>query len=176
MKKKDKKDRKPFSETVFGKIVNGVKDHGVDVLGVAAKVASGNVVGAVNDVKSILSGKESIPEVSSALKELELRAKEIELEHRKYDIEEFSAETKDRERATDLFKHDNVLQKVFAVTFLIGYFLITIMMFYGAYLVAVEGIKLDNYMVALVTSTFTAMSTKVNTIVDFLFGGSVGGK
>jgi hypothetical protein len=37
----------------------------------------------------------------------------------------------------------------------------------------VNGLKFENYVVALVTAIFTAMSNKVATIVDFLFGGSV---
>jgi len=44
---------------------------------------------------------------------------------------------------------------------------------YGAYVITVQGIKLEYYLVALVSSIFTAISTKVATVTDFLFGGSV---
>ncbi len=88
------------------------------------------------------------------------------------DLKAFALEIDDRKDARDLFKIDNSLQKIFAITFLTGYMFISGLMLYGAYMIAIEGIKLDNYLVALITTMFTAMSMKVNTIVDFLFGGS----
>jgi len=88
---KNKKEKKPFNETVFGKIVNGVKDHAPNVLGLAAKVASGNVSGAISDVVKSLKGKEHLPEVKTALNDLFIKQKEIELEFERVELEEFKA-------------------------------------------------------------------------------------
>ena len=68
---------------------------------------------------------------------------------------------------------DNKLQKSFAVVFLVGYFVVSGLLLYGVFMAAIYKIQFDNYLVGIVTAIFTAMSTKVNTIVDFLFGGSV---
>ena len=65
------------------------------------------------------------------------------------------------------------LRKIFSIVFVSGYFLITVVLLYGVYIVAMNDIQLKNYLVSIVTMIFTAMSAKVGTITDFLFGGSI---
>lgn len=74
--------------------------------------------------------------------------------------------------ARDMYKADNILQKIFAVVFLVGYIIITFFMCWGAYKMTVQKVEFNNETVAILTMLFTAMSNKINTIVDFLFGGS----
>ena len=78
----------------------------------------------------------------------------------------------DRKDAREMYEKDNTLQKVFALVFLIGYVIITFFILYGAYKMTVEDVTFNNETVAIITMLFTAMSNKINTIVDFLFGGS----
>jgi hypothetical protein len=91
----------------------------------------------------------------------------------RYEIEAFELEVKDRGDARDLYKSDSVLQKVFAVVFLTGYICVTLLLLFGVYQSAISKIEYRNEEVAIVTMVFTAMSTKVGTVTDFLFGGSV---
>ena len=49
-------------------------------------------------------------------------------------------------------------------------------MLFGYYKIAVEKVVIENYIVAFVTSVYTGLSMKVNTIVEFLFGSSLENK
>lgn len=91
---------------------------------------------------------------------------------------QFEAETeylKDRQSAREMYGKDNSLQKVYALSFLGGYMIITI-----ALLVVVVGwvgwakVEVPEWASLLVGSIFGAMSTKVSTITDFFFGSSQG--
>lgn len=77
---------------------------------------------------------------------------------------------KDRNSAREMYKDDSSLQKIFAITFLVGYIGLTGAILYFLFSGTLTG--LENWAVALISSIFTAMSTKVATICDFLFGGS----
>lgn len=90
-----------------------------------------------------------------------------------YTTEVFRLETEDRNSARDMYKSDSSLQKVFAMVFLIAYMVLTIIMLYGVYLISVSNIEIPGYAISFVSTIWGAMSTKVSTITDFLFGGSV---
>lgn len=91
-------------------------------------------------------------------------------ENHEHDIEK--AFIADRQDARAMYKHDDKLQKVFSIVFLVGYILITFVFLYGVYQMTINKIEFDGEAIAIVTMLFTAMSNKINTIVDFLFGGS----
>jgi hypothetical protein len=85
------------------------------------------------------------------------------------DLEAFELEVKDREGGRDLYKNDSLVQKIFAITFLIGYgglswYLLSILMGTS------EMPKLAETMITMI---WTGTSTKLSTIIDFFFGGSV---
>lgn len=71
--------KKPFNETRLGKILNKVKDIGLDVAPIVAKASTGNVTGAISDTIQILKGDNSL-ESNEILDELVLKKKEIELD------------------------------------------------------------------------------------------------
>lgn len=101
---------------------------------------------------------------AKAKMELELTVKRMEME-----VEQRYFE--DRASAREMYMKDSGLQKTFAITFLVGYLLTTgflIWMVMGW----LRGVDLPDWGVMLISAVFTAMSTKVNTIVDFLFGSS----
>jgi hypothetical protein len=134
-------------------------------------VYSGNYIGAIADVGSILTGKANAndkdnPKAKELLAEFELRKIEFALEEQELEL-------KDKADAREMYKEDNGLQKVFAITFLFCYILLTVLMLYGFYQVGIKEVKIQNYVVAFVTSVYTGMSMKVNTIVEFLFGSSL---
>jgi len=108
----------------------------------------------------------------------------FELEQQKWEFEfkklAMTAEEKyfeDRNSARDMYKTDNKLQKIFAMTFLVGYILLTVVMIYLVVAwIGAKGIEIPDWAVALISTIYGAMSSKVNTITDFLFGSSQGSR
>tara|TARA_R110002096_G_scaffold266559_1_gene460108 strand:+ start:61 stop:468 length:408 start_codon:yes stop_codon:yes gene_type:complete len=95
---------------------------------------------------------------------LELRRIMLEAER-----EAFDKEVEDRKDARSLYKDDAFIQKILASLFTIAYFFLTYTMF--QYFVLHE-LDLSDYEIGFISTVFGAMSSKVNTIVDFFFGGS----
>ena len=83
--------------------------------------------------------------------------------------EAFAKEVEDRKSARDMYKDDAIIQKVLATLFTIAYFGITFVMF--QYFVT-KTIDLGEFEISFISTIFGAMSAKVNTIIDFFFGGS----
>jgi|TARA_R110000744_G_scaffold60167_1_gene124840 Na+/melibiose symporter-like transporter len=83
--------------------------------------------------------------------------------------EAFDKEVEDRKDARSLYKDDAFIQKILASLFTIAYFFLTYTMF--QYFVLHE-LELSDYEIGFISTVFGAMSSKVNTIVDFFFGGS----
>ena len=83
--------------------------------------------------------------------------------------EAFSKEVEDRKDARSLYKDDAFIQKILATLFTVAYFGITFVMF--SYFVT-KTIDLGEFEISFISTIFGAMSSKVNTIIDFFFGGS----
>ena len=81
----------------------------------------------------------------------------------------FEQEVKDRASARDMYKSDSIIQKILASLFTMAYFGLTYIMFEHFVL---DNIELNDYEIGFISSVFGAMSAKVNTIIDFFFGGS----
>ena len=157
------KDKKVFKDTDFGKFLNKAKDKLPELANVAMSVVSGNYVGAIGQVGAMLKSKQNESE--------DLTALHIEFESLKMDFERemYELEFKDRESARDLYKDDSLIQKILATIFTLSYFIISYFLvnhFFN------DEIKLDDYELGFISTLFGAMSSKVNTIIDFFFGGS----
>ena len=87
--------------------------------------------------------------------------------------EAFSKEVEDRKDARSLYKDDAFIQKILATLFTVAYFGITFVMF--SYFVT-KSLELGEFEISFISTIFGAMSSKVNTIIDFFFGGSSGNK
>lgn len=83
--------------------------------------------------------------------------------------EAFNKEVEDRKDARSLYKDDALIQKVLATLFTVAYFGITYVMF--QHFVTGE-LDLGEFEISFISTIFGAMSSKVNTIIDFFFGGS----
>ena len=128
----------------------------------------GNVIGSlfskvVNNAEGILdkvitTDKER-DEAKLALKRLLLEAEQ----------EAFRQEVEDRKSARDMYKDDAFIQKILATLFTAAYFGLSFMMF--RYFV-IGDINMGEFEISFVSTIFGAMSAKVNTVVDFFFGGS----
>ena len=108
--------------------------------------------------KVITTDKER-DEAKLALKRLLLEA----------EAEAFAKEVEDRKSARDMYKDDAIIQKILATLFTVAYFGLSFMMFRFFVL---GDINLGEFEISFVSTIFGAMSAKVNTVVDFFFGGS----
>ena len=119
--------------------------------------------------KVIESAEGILDEVLTTKEEREtikLELKKILLEAER---EAFSREVEDRKDARSLYKDDALIQKILASLFTMGYFALSYTMF--KYFV-LHDVVLSEYEIGFISTIFGAMSAKVNTIVDFFFGGS----
>ena len=130
---------------MIGKIANGLFGKIVD-----------NAEGILDKV--ITTDKER-DEAKLALKSLLLEAEK----------EAFAKEVEDRKSARDMYKDDAFIQKILASLFTVAYFGITFVMF--NYFVT-KTLELGEFEISFISTIFGAMSAKVNTIIDFFFGGS----
>ena len=98
--------------------------------------------------------------------EAKLALKRVLLEAEK---EAFAKEVEDRKSARDMYKDDAFIQKILATLFTAAYFGLSFMMF--RYFVLGD-IQMGEFEISFISTIFGAMSAKVNTVVDFFFGGS----
>lgn len=87
-----------------------------------------------------------------------------------YEIESFQLEVEDRKSARSLFSKDSIIQKIFAIVFLLSY---GAMVWYMLDMLSGNRNESELFK-TMVTMIFTHTSNKLSTIIDFLFGGSVG--
>ena len=98
---------------------------------------------------------------------------EADLAVRKLAFDAQTSYMQDRASARELYSKDNSVQKVYALTFLIGYVVITL-----ALLIVVVGwigvahVVIPDWASLLIGTIFGAMSQKVGTVTDFYFGSS----
>ena len=83
--------------------------------------------------------------------------------------EAFAKEVEDRKSARDMYKYDAIIQKILATLFTIAYFGLSFMMFR---FFVIGDINMGEFEISFISTIFGAMSAKVNTVVDFFFGGS----
>ncbi len=86
-----------------------------------------------------------------------------------HEREVFKLEVEDRKSARSMFSDDSIIQKVLAIIFTAAYFFLSYTMF--KYFV-MNTLELSDYEIGFISTVFGAMSSKVNTIIDFFFGGS----
>ena len=85
------------------------------------------------------------------------------------ETEAFKQEVEDRKSARDMYKDDAFIQKVLATLFTAAYFGLSFMMFR---FFVMGDIEMGEFEISFISTIFGAMSAKVNTVVDFFFGGS----
>lgn len=98
--------------------------------------------------------------------QLKQQFKKVVQDHEK---DMFALEVQDRKSARTMFSDDSIIQKVLAIIFTCAYFFLSYTMF--KYFV-MNTLELSDYEIGFISTVFGAMSSKVNTIIDFFFGGS----
>ncbi len=88
------------------------------------------------------------------------------------ELEEMSI--RDRESARKMYEGDSSLQKIYAIVFLVSYMLLIVAMLVFIFKISGGnvGLQIPEWAVAFLSSLFGAMTAKISTITDFLFGGA----
>ena len=121
-------------------------------------------------IKSLVSDSSKILDEVITTDEERLKAKhELKSLLKKHQESMYQLEVEDRKSARDMYKDDAFIQKILASLFTIAYFGITFVMF--SYFVT-KSLDLGEFEISFISTIFGAMSAKVNTIIDFFFGGS----
>ena len=97
--------------------------------------------------------------------QLKQQFKKVVQDHEK---DMFALEVQDRKSARTMFSDDSIIQKILAIIFTCAYFFLSYTMF--KYFV-MNTLELSDYEIGFISTVFGAMSSKVNTIIDFFFGG-----
>ena len=87
-------------------------------------------------------------------------------------MELFKMAVSDRDSARNMYSKDSWLQKTFAIFFLIAWVGLTVLML--NYFIF-QNIHLEDWQIAFISSINGGISTKLSTIIDFLFGGAISG-
>ena len=129
--------------------------------------------GASKIVDSVVSGVDKFVTTDEDRQKLQMMKAEAELELKKLAFTAEGERLKDVSDARAMYKTDNGLQKIFAMTFLVGYIVLTcFMLWMVTSWVGGQKIVVPDWGVALISTVYGQMSAKVSTIVDFLFGSS----
>ena len=155
-------------KTRFGSWIKKAGKIFPDLLEAGVMLGTGNVLGAIEVVTGKLKAntERSSPEARDEAKKL---LYEFELKKNEFALEAFKAEVEDRKDARSLYTKDSIIQKIFSIVFLLGYGLLS------WYLLSVltSQSNLPDLAQTMVTMIWTGTSMKLNTIIDFLFGGSM---
>lgn len=145
-----KKKKKKFRDTKIGKFLS---DKAPDILNVAGELLPD--AGLLGAVGRMIDESKLTPEDKA-----EAHAQLVEL---------YNLEVEDRKSARLMYSSDSTVQKILATVFTVAYFALSFIMF--KYFIE-EDIQLGEFEISFISTIFGAMSAKVNTVVDFFFGGS----
>jgi len=132
--------------------------------------------GATGIIDSVTDGIDKFVTTDEEKQQLEITKQEIGLKFKQLEMDAENKYFEDRQSAREMYMKDSSLQKVFAIVFLVSYVIISGGMIAIVISMAFYNNKIDlpEWGIMLISSVFTAMSSKVSSITDFLFGGSKG--
>ena len=91
-------------------------------------------------------------------------------EKRAFFKEMWTLQMQEKQSARDLYKGDNFMQKLYALTFLLAYLALTSWLVYS--IVQGSMARISQFETGLIGSIWGGMTAKVNTITDFFFGSA----
>ena len=125
-------------------------------------------------IKSLIGNASNIlDEVITTDEERAAAKQKLEELLKTHEKEMYELEVEDRKSARTMYSDDASIQKVLATVFTVAYFALSFIMF--RYFVTGD-LNLGEFEISFISTIFGAMSAKVNTVVDFFFGGSHGKK
>lgn len=115
----------------------------------------------VNDV--LKTGKDIIDEIFTTKEEKAAAYQKL-----------FDSTLADKQSARSMYEKDNILQKIYALVFLVAYIALTWVMIDMVYKLSANQVTMSEFGNTFISTIWGGMSTKVSTITDFLFGSSQG--
>lgn len=82
----------------------------------------------------------------------------------------YQMQAEDRANARNMYSADSSVQKVYALTFLLGYLGLTAWLMHAIITGDIKDV--NQFETGMIGTIWGAMSAKVNTVVDFFFGSS----
>jgi hypothetical protein len=157
-------------EVIKPKYMGKYKDeHKKSRLGAFIKNNAPKLLDAVEDVLPDRGALGVVKNLITNSNELTPEEKEAARVLAEMDLNAFELEVEDRKSARLLYSTDDIMQKVFAGVFLVGYMALS----YYLLRVLMGAEDMPKLAETMVTMIWTGTSTKLGTIVDFFFGGSV---
>lgn len=156
--------KEEHGNTRFGAFIKKAMIIAPELIDAGIKLASGDVKGAISEVTDILKNKSGNDSKSKEL------FNEFQEHKADFLLEAFELEANDRQNSRDLYKHDATMQKTFGIVFLVGYIGLCSVLIYQL----LDGVQISPIANTMITTIWVGTSVKLNTIVDFFFGGSVG--
>jgi len=95
-------------------------------------------------------------------------------EKREFFKEVYKLEVEEKNSARELYGKDSSVQKVYAITFLLGYLGLTAWLVYAIITGSIKDV--NQFETGMIGTIWGAMSAKVNTVTDFFFGSSDNGE
>lgn len=121
-------------------------------------------------IKNLLKDSSKILDEVITTDEERLKAKhELKSLLKNHEHTMYQLEVEDRKSARDMYSDDSNIQKILATIFTVAYFILSFLL--ARYFV-IGDINLGEFEISFISTLFGAMSAKVNTIIDFFFGGS----
>ena len=150
-------------ETLFNNFLGKAKTVIPEVINIAGSAVSGNYIGAIKQVGDLLTQKaKDNPQAKELLEE-------FNRDRATFELEAYKLESEDRQGARNLYKENDIIQKIIACIFLFCYGFLSVYL-----LQTLTGnIQLPKLAETMITMIWTGTSAKLNTIIDFFFGGSV---
>ena len=126
-------------------------------------------------IDSITSGVKKFITTDQDRMAFDLEVQKIQIEFTKMQMEAEEKRLEDVKNARDMYDKDNSMQKLFSIVFLTGYILLTAFMLWMIVgWVGGNKIVVPDWCVALISTIYGTISTKISTIIDFFFGSSKG--
>lgn len=162
---------KKFSSTKFGGFINKVAATGLDVISIVGKAKNGNILGAINETKNLLS-KEPNKESDDLLAELIKKKFEFKSDYDKY--------LEDVKDARDMYESSSHTQSDKIANIVIKYNLPIIAVLVFINIIAVFQLRQYQGMVAIVSNfigiTISQLFNERQSVINFFFGSSQGSK
>jgi hypothetical protein len=114
----------------------------------------------------IFGGKNPIESVADVVD----RFVDTKEDKREFFKEVYQLHAQDRNQARSLYGKDSIVQKVYAITFLIGYLGLTAWLIHSIITGSIK--EVNQFETGMIGTIWGAMSAKVNTVTDFFFGSS----
>lgn len=147
----------------LGNFIKKVAGVFPEAINIGTQLATGNIVGAISGISGLLKEKAVKDEHAATL------LAEFELNKMDWQLEVYTKEVEDREGARVLYKDDSSMQKLFAILFLVAYITLS----WWLLKILMGNSEIPDLAETMITMIWTGTSTKLNTIIDFFFGGSV---